>query len=115
MIRWVCSTCAEGNCDSNVPSCDRCSTQLHVGLSFFLLLVLIAYILLAEYILHRVWLRGSFLHFLLHVLLFVLLMYPLHLGQSAFAWVAILLDEKWLHCRDVPSAVLLYGYNLVGS
>src|SRR6266702_3436325 len=38
----VCSTYAGGNCDSNVPSCDRCNTQLHVDLSVFLLLYFLA-------------------------------------------------------------------------
>src|SRR6266702_4319937 len=39
------STCAGGSCDSDVPSCDMCSTQLRVGLSSSLLLDLFAYIL----------------------------------------------------------------------
>jgi len=40
------STCAGGSCDSDVPFCDMCNTQLRVSLSSFLLLVLFAYILL---------------------------------------------------------------------
>src|SRR6266702_3124247 len=39
------STCAGGSCDSDVPFCDMCSTQLRVDLSSFLLLVLFACIL----------------------------------------------------------------------
>src|SRR6266702_56746 len=52
VIRWVYSICAEGNCDSDVPFCDRCSTQLCIGLSYSLFLVPFAYILLVGYILH---------------------------------------------------------------
>ena len=114
VIRWAYSTYAEGNCDSDAPFYDRCNTQLRVGLSFFLLLLVpFAYILLAEYTLHGAWLRGSSLHFLLHVLSFVLLTYPWHLGQLAFVWVSILVVKKWLYRRDVPSTVLSYGCNLV--
>src|SRR6266702_6313666 len=63
VIRWVYSTCAGGNCDSNAPFCDMCSTQLLGDLSSFLLLVPSAYILPVEYILLGAWLRGSFLRF----------------------------------------------------
>src|SRR6266702_5600813 len=59
VIRWVCSTYAEGSCDSGVPFCDRCNTQLRVGLLSFLLLVLFAYILLGECILLEAWVQGS--------------------------------------------------------
>src|SRR6266702_117886 len=89
VIRWVCSTYAEGNCDSNAPFCDRCNTQLRVGpLSFLLLLVLFAYILLAEYILHGAWLRGSSPRFLPRVLLSVLPTYPWHLDQLSCVGVS---------------------------
>src|SRR6266702_1488241 len=85
VTRWVCSTYAEGSCNSDVPFCDRCSTQLPVGLlSFLLLLVLSTYIRLVEHILHGAYLRGLFLHFPLHILLCVLPTYSLHLGRSAF-------------------------------
>ncbi len=36
---WVCSMCAGDSCNSDVPFCDRCNTQLHVSLLSFLLLV----------------------------------------------------------------------------
>src|SRR6266702_1221038 len=94
VIHWVCSTCAEGNCDSDAPFCDRCNTQLRVGLSFFLLLVLSAYILLAGYTHLGAWSWGSSLRFPLRILLFVLLTYPSRLGRSAFAWVSILSGGK---------------------
>ena len=57
------STYAGGNCDSNVPFCDMCSTQLHVDLSSFLLLVPSADILHEGCTLRVAWLRGSFLHY----------------------------------------------------
>ncbi len=115
VTRWVCSMCAGGNCDSDAPFCDRCNTQLHGGLLLFLLLILSAYIRLAEYILHGAWLRDSFPCSLLRILLFILLTYPLHLDQLAFAWVSILVDERWLYHHGVPSAVLSYGCSLVGD
>ncbi len=34
----VCSTYAGGNCDSNVPFCGKCNTQLHINLFVFSLL-----------------------------------------------------------------------------
>ncbi len=40
------STYAGDSCDSSVPSCDTCNTQLRVDLLFFLLRALFAYILL---------------------------------------------------------------------
>src|SRR6266702_4986643 len=79
MIHWVCFMYAEGNCDSNVPFCGMCSTQLRGDLSFSLLLVPFACILLVEYTLLGAWLQGSFLCFQRRVLLFVLLKYPLRL------------------------------------
>ncbi len=56
--------CAGGSYNSNAPFCDMCNTQLHVGLSFFLLLALFAYILLEVRILHEAWWLDSFLCFL---------------------------------------------------
>ncbi len=43
------STYAEGSCDSDVPFCDMCNTQLRVDLSSFLLCVLFVGILLKGY------------------------------------------------------------------
>src|SRR6266702_6170982 len=51
-----------GNCDSNVPFCDTCNTQLRVDLSSFLLLVLSADILHEGCTLRGAWSRDSFLH-----------------------------------------------------
>jgi len=57
------STYAEGSCDSDVPFCDTCNTQLCVGPSSSLPHVLFVGILLEDYTLHVAWLRGSFLRF----------------------------------------------------
>ena len=62
------STYAEGSCDSDVPFCGMCSTQLRVGLLSFLLRVLFVGILLEGYTLRVAWLRDSFLRFLQRVL-----------------------------------------------
>src|SRR6266702_7398221 len=94
VIHWFCSTCAGGSCDSNVPSCDMCNTQLRGDLSSFLLLIPFAYTLLVECILLGAWLRGLFLHFQRHVPWFVLPMYPLHSGRSAYVGVSTLLGGK---------------------
>ncbi|SRR6266702_7305254 len=59
----VCSTCAGGSCNSNVPFCGMYNTQLRVGLVSFLLPVLSAYIPLGVHTLLVAWLRGSFLRF----------------------------------------------------
>src|SRR6266702_5964692 len=93
-IRWVCSTYAGDNCDSDVPFCGMCNTQLCGDLSSFLPLVLFACTLLVECTLLEAWLQGSFLRFRQHVLLFALLMYPLRLGRSTFVNASILLDGK---------------------
>src|SRR6266702_1141110 len=59
------STYAGDSCDSDVPFCDTYNTQLRVGLSLFLLLlVLFAYTLPWVRILLVAWLRDSFLRFL---------------------------------------------------
>ncbi len=60
---FVYSTYAGGNCDSNVPFCGMCSTQLCVGLLFFLLRILVACSLLWVCTLLEAWLWGSFLRF----------------------------------------------------
>ncbi len=60
---WVCSMCAEGNCDSDVPFDGMYNTQLRGGLSSFLLLVLVACILLVGRTLLEAWLQDSFLRF----------------------------------------------------
>src|SRR6266702_1624461 len=109
VIRWVCSTYAGDNCDSNVPFYGMCSTQLRGDLSSFLLLVPFACILPVECTLLGAWLRGSFLHFLRRVLSFVLPMYPLRLGRSTFVEVSTLLDGRWLCHRGVPLIVPSYG------
>src|SRR6266702_6033004 len=112
-IPWVCSTYAEGNCDSNVPFGDTYNTQLRVGLLSLLLPALSACILLAEHILLVAWLRGSFPRFRQHVLVFVLPTYPLRLDRLAYVEVSIPLGERWLCLHDVPLVVLSYGCSLV--
>src|SRR6266702_859920 len=102
VIRWLCSTYAEDNCDSDVPFCDMCITQLREDLLSFLLLVPVACILPVEYTLLRAWLQGSSLRFRRRVPLFVLPMCPWHSGRSTFVGVSTPLDRKWLCRRGVP-------------
>src|SRR6266702_2662187 len=61
-VALVDSTYAGGSCDSDVPFCDMCSTQLRVDLLLVFLRVPFAYILHEGYILHGAWSRGSSLH-----------------------------------------------------
>ncbi len=113
VIHWVCSTYAGDSCDSDVPFCGNCNTQLRIGLSSFLPLVLFACILLKGYTLCEAWLQGLFLRFPLRVPSFVLPMYPSRLGRLAFVWASILLGEGWLRLRDVPLVVPSYECSLV--
>ncbi|SRR6266702_4518570 len=112
-IRWVCSTYAEGSCDSGVLFCGMYSTQLRGDLSSFLLLIPAAYILLVEYTLLLAWLQDSFLRFQRHVLLFVLPMCPWRSGRSTSVRVSILLDRRWLCRHDAPLVAPSCGCNLV--
>ncbi len=61
-IGWACSKCAEGSCDSNVPFCDRYSTQIHVGLIAFHLLSSLGGILLVGHTRCLSLLLGLLLH-----------------------------------------------------
>ena len=109
------STCAEGSCDSDVPFYGMCNTQLRVGLSSSLLRVLFVGILLEGYTLRVAWSRGLFLHFLRHVLLSFLWMYPSHLGLRAFVVASIPSVARWLLLLGVLSVVPSCGCNLAAS
>ncbi len=99
------STYAEGNCNSNVPFCGMCNTQLCVGLLSCLLLVPSACILLKGCTLHVAWLRGSFLRFLRRAPWFFLRMYPLHLGLHVFVAASTPVVGKWLLPLSAPLVV----------
>ncbi len=91
-LEWICSNYAEGSCDSNVPFCDMCSTQLHVDPSVFLL-SLVGGIPLVGHTRYLSLLLGSFLHFWRFIHVFVQLMCPSHLDPSASFEASILVVE----------------------
>ncbi len=111
----ICSTYVGGSCDSDVPSCDTYNTQLHVGLSSFLLRVLFSCILLGVHTLLEAWLQGSSLHFLQHDLWFFRPMYPWRSDQPTFVVASILLGVRWLSLHDVLLVSPSYGCNPVGG
>ncbi len=113
--RLIGSMYAEGSCDSDVPFCGMCNTQLRVGLLSFLLRVLFVGILLEGYTLRVAWLRGSFLRSLQRVLWSFLRMYPLHLGLQAFVVVSIPLVGRWLLLLGVLSVVPSCGCSPAAS
>src|SRR6266702_344559 len=93
---WICSMCAGDSCDSDVPFCDMCSTQLRVGPSAFRLLFPFEGNLLVGRMCYWSLMPGLFLRSRLRVLVFVLRMCPLHLDRLASSeastfWVVILL------------------------
>ncbi len=110
------STYAGGSCDSNVPFCGRCNTQLHVGLFAFLPLGFLVGTPLGAYILHEAWLRGLFLRFLRRDLESFLPMCPLRLGQASSVVASILVGVGWLPLHHgALSVVPSYGCSLVGD
>src|SRR6266702_618310 len=111
----VCSTCAGGNCDSDVPFYDMCNTQLCICLLFFLPLVLFACILLRVCICLGTWLWDSFLHFPQCDLWFFLLMYPWHLCPLTSFEAPIPWGVTSLLLPDVLLVVPSYGCSLVGD
>src|SRR6266702_4829592 len=109
------STYAEGSCDSDVPFCGMCNTQLRIGLSLFLLCVLFVGIFLEGYTLRVAWLRGLSPHSLRRVLWSFLQMYPLHLGLRAFVVASIPLVARWLLLLGVLSVVPSCGCSLAAG
>ncbi len=109
------STYAEGSCNSDVPFCGMCSTQLCIGLSSFLLCVLSVDILLEGYTLRMAWSRGSFLRFLRRTLWSSLWMCPLHLGLRPFAVASTPLVARWLLLLGAPLVVPSCGRSLVAG
>src|SRR6266702_4710235 len=110
---WTYSTYAGDSCDSDVPFCGMCNTQLRIGLSFFLHCAPFAYTLLVGRILLVAWLWDSFLRFPQCVLLFFRPMYPLHWGRLILVEASIPLGERWLSLCNVLSTSLSYGCSLV--
>jgi len=110
-IPAVCSMCAEGNCDSGVPFCGMCNTQLRGDLSSVLLLVSVACILLVGYTFLVTWLRDLPLHSQRLVLLSILLTCPWRSGRLIPASASTLLGEKWLYHHGVLSVAPSYGYS----